>query len=319
MKISPRWWTSPPGSRPRRSRGCAPGRTSRAGGSPCFANCVEPSVEPLSTTTMSPRPLSLQAGETLTEQLAGVVVDDDGADSLLRCRSAGNAQAVSSATSPVIACSQLGSSSQPDSRKAALSSTELAGRGAGRGGSSSAVEIGSTLALSRPAASSDEARRSRTRSSSPGSSRGRCRDGGPSERSTTLAARSAAEVGLPRWSSTKRSASCALGQAQHGLDHVGPGAAVHPGGADDRVAVVELALAAELGAPVDRQRVRGVPLEIGPGERAVEDVVGRQVADVRADQAGRLGDVARAERVDEVGAVGVRARRRRRRSRRPGG
>src|SRR5437764_9445826 len=43
-------------------------------------------------------------------------------------------------------------SGTPDSRKAALSSTELAGRGAGRGGFSSAVLIGCTRPGSIPAA-----------------------------------------------------------------------------------------------------------------------------------------------------------------------
>ena len=88
-------------------------------------------------------PAFQQAGETAPDRLTGVVVDYDCAEPLARCRSsrgpcdAGNAQAVSSATNPVIASSQLGSKLHPDSLRAALSSTELAGRGAGRGGVSS--------------------------------------------------------------------------------------------------------------------------------------------------------------------------------------
>ena len=89
-------------------------------------------------------------------------------------------------------------------RSAALSSTELDGRGAGRGGSSSAVVIGRTLSGSAPAAR----RMSRTKPyqvvapwlvtwKMPGTrAAASCRMAG---------ARSAVKVGQPRWSSTKAS------------------------------------------------------------------------------------------------------------------
>ena len=48
-----------------------------------------------------------------------------------------------------------------------------------------------------------------------------------------------------------------------------------------------------------------VPLDVGAGRGAVEDVVGRDVDDVGADAPGRLGDVAGPEGVDGEGPVGV--------------
>ena len=57
--------------------------------------------------------------------------------------------------------------------------------------------------------------------------------------------------------------------------------------------------------PYTDKRVRVVPFEIRPGRSAVEDVVGRQVADVRPDVAGSLGDITGAEAVHTIGAVGI--------------
>ena len=90
--------------------------------------------------------------------------------------------------------------------------------------------------------------------------------------------------------------------------------AAHPGGphhgrrpAGD---LVDLHLATELAAPVDRAGRGRVPLDVGPIERSVEDVVGRDVDEVGADAGRCLGDVTGAERVDRergvrVGLAGV--------------
>src|SRR5579875_153161 len=126
----------------------------------------------------------------------GVVVDDDGAERQPAHRS--------SATSRPSDSCHGGRSPSPARRRAALSSTEFAGRRAGRGGSSSAVAIGSTRFASRPAArSTSQANPNQVVSpwfvtwKVPG------RRARPS--STTFSARSPATVGQPRWSSTKRS------------------------------------------------------------------------------------------------------------------
>ena len=94
-------------------------------------------------------------------------------------------------------------------------------------------------------------------------------------------ARSAVKVGLPRWSSTKRSGPGLLGQAQHGAHHVGAVRAAHPRRAHHGGPRVELVLAAELAAAVHRHRVGRVPLPVRAGRGAVEDVVGRDVDDMR--------------------------------------
>ena len=81
---------------------------------------------------------------------------------------------------------------------------------------------------------------------------------------------------------------------------VGPAQPARP---DDGRAGPALALTGQLGGAVDRRRVRGVPLPVGAVGRAVEDVVGRHVDDVRAHQRGGLGDVAGADGIHGVGRV----------------
>ena len=120
---------------------------------------------------------------------------------------------------------------------------------------------------------------------------------------TTAGARSAVNVGDPCWSSTKRSSPSPSARRSAVRDHVGAVGPAQPARADDGRARPALALTGQLGGAVDRGRVRGVPLPVGPVGRAVEDVVGRHVHDVRAHQRGRLGDVAGADGVDGVGRV----------------
>ena len=194
--------------------------------------------------------------------------------------------------------SQLGSRLQPERRMAALSSTELAGRGAGRGGSRSLVEIGSTRGGSRPAALSTR-RANSYQVVEPWlvtwNDAGMAPEGELDDPFREVGGRGrAARAGR------RRNGALLPARARRStvFDHVAPGPAVHPRRANDRVSGVELALAAELGAPVDRQRVGVVPFDVGPGRGAVEDVVGRQVAEVCSDEAGGLGDVAGAEGVD---------------------
>ena len=217
-----------------------------------------------------------------------VVVDDDCADSRRRRRSALAAQAVSSATSAVdrlLPAPAGGRSPTGAGRRCRARSSP----GGAPGGAARARR-------SRSARPAPGRRRQDRRTSAGEAVPGRralvghvedARRCLPSASSTTVPARSPREVGLPRWSSTKRSGSPARGEAQHGLDHVRPRACRTP--MTVRTIVwprIELALAAELGAPVDRERVRVVPLDVRAGRGAVEDVVGRQVAHVRADERG---------------------------------
>ncbi len=98
-------------------------------------------------------------------------------------------------------------------------------------------------------------------------------------------------------------AVAAAGQAQRGHDHVGAVGAAHPARPHDGRPGSALALARQLGGAVDRRRARCVPLPVGPGAGAVEDVVGRHVDHVRAHQRRRLGHVAGADGVHGVGEV----------------
>ena len=162
---------------------------------------------------------------------------------------------------------QSGRAGSPLRRSAMLSSTELAGRGAGRGGSSSAVRdrlhplgVGARLGEDRP----HEAPPGR------GAAVGHVEDaraGRSRPRVTTAGARSAVKVGDPCWSSTKRSSPVAVGQAQRGRHHVGAVGAAQPAGAHDGRPGPALALARQLGRAVDRRRARRVPLPVGPVAR----------------------------------------------------
>ena len=209
-------------------------------------------------------PAASEARHASDERVARVVVDDD------RAHPPGDVgrrhpQAINSATRSVIGCSQPGSGSHPRSRSAALSRTELAGRGAGRGGVSSLVEMGSTRPGSRPAAPDHQ-----TGKLVPG----RRALVGDVEDARELAERELdgrlGHAGSRRRASalivheTKRLGSRC--QSEHCLHHVRPGPAAHPRGSDDRVTRPELALAPELRAPVDGQRVRIVPLDVRAGE-----------------------------------------------------
>ena len=157
-----------------------------------------------------------------------------------------------------------GSKGSPDSRSAALSSRELAGRGAGRGGSSSAVAMGSTRSGSWPAAASIGP--------------GEAEPGGLALVGHVEGARPAVErqadhgpgqvggEGRARRAGRRRSAAeprVGGGQAQDGLDHVGAVGAAHPGrpdhGGRGAGEASDLGLAAQLAAPVDRARVRAGP------------------------------------------------------------
>ena len=90
------------------------------------------------------------------------------------------------------------------SRSAALSRAELAGRGAGRGGSSSAVAMGSTRPGSWPAASRT-ARAKPNHEVTPALVTWKVPGSRSVPSTARTPARSAVKVGLPRWSSTKRS------------------------------------------------------------------------------------------------------------------
>ena len=65
----------------------------------------------------------------------------------------------------------------------------------------------------------------------------------------------------------------------------------------------KLELAGELRHPVNRKRIWRVPLAIRARRRPVKDVIGREVTDVGAAQASRLGHVAGPNRVDRIGKI----------------
>ncbi len=119
-------------------------------------------------------------------------------------------------------------------------------------------------------------------------------------------ARSAVNVGHPRWSSTKARSAPGRREAQHQLDHVVAVLAADPRRPHDgRVGPGQL-LAGELRDPVHRLRVRRVVLAVRAIERAVEDVVGAHVDEMGADLLGDRRDVADRVGVDRSGDVDVR-------------
>ena len=201
----------------------------------------------------------------------------------------------------------------PTSRSAALSSTELAGRGAGRG----RVELGRGDRLapgagSSPAAASDGARRSSYQVVTPWLVTWKM-PGQPlgGQHGRRPPARSAVKVGQPRWSSTKRSGPSPPARRSTVLTMLAPcGPHTH----DVRTIVgagIELLLAAELGAPVDRQRVGRVPLEVGHAARCRRRRSRSRCRRGGPRPAGRLGHVPGPEGVDGEGPVGIAPRRRR--------
>jgi hypothetical protein len=117
-----------------------------------------------------------------------------------------------------------------------------------------------------------------------------------------------------------------VAEGEHRVDEVAPAGAVEPGRAHDRVLGGRgrhLLLARELRAPVGAKRVHRIGLDprlpgaaAGVLALAVEDVVGRDVHDARADLGRRARDVAGAVAVDSgrgrlgrLGAVDVGPRR----------
>ncbi len=146
--------------------------------------------------------VSTRIGQSLHEGLHAAVPSASakllprGLDATQRIR-----QRVRAATSSASGSWKSRSSGIPAVRRTALSRTLLAGRGAGRGGSSSEVEIGRTTAGSRPAAATTAWANSNhvtapwlvTWWTPP-------RRSSASRRS--IGARSAVNVGQPRWSST---------------------------------------------------------------------------------------------------------------------
>src|SRR5438552_3449460 len=84
------------------------------------------------------------------------------------------------------------------------------------------------------------------------------------------------------------------GKVEHRADEVAPARAEEPGAAHDP-ALEHLALAGELRPAVDRERVRLVRLDVRLALRPVEDVVGREIDNRRAerDHVARAGDVDR--------------------------
>ena len=118
-------------------------------------------------------------------------------------------------------------------------------------------------------------------------------------------ARSAVNVGHPRWSSTNDSGVVLAEQAQHGLDHVVAGLAADPRGTDDRGDRASRSFAGELRDAVDRARVRLVRLHVRPVERPVEHVVGTDLYEVGADDFTGLTEEPDRRAVVALGSVGV--------------
>ena len=243
-----------PGSPRSRSRG-----SSRRGRSAPSVRCAERGEGPVARAVVDdddlPNPGRSQARDTPGERRAGVVVDDHGADAAGRpprsahrerlTRRAG--QATSSATSALTDARQSGSSAMPDSRSAALSSTEFCGRGAGRGGTSSSVEIGSTTAVSPPAAST-------TAQAKPNQvvvpwfvtwNRPLRRS---SDSETSVRARSCATVGL-RAGRRRSAADRRPRGGENGLHHVRSVPADEPRGATTSPSPADLALSPSLERP----------------------------------------------------------------------
>ena len=182
------------------------------------------------------------------------------------------------------------------------------------GGSRSSVAIGPTRSGSSPAASSTE-RANSYHETAPWLVTWNRPVRRPTTRRWTALARSSAKVGCPIWSSTNASRRPVPGQAQDGLHHVVAVEPAHPRGPDDRGVAVQLVLAAQLRAAVHRLRGWGIPLVVGRGLRAVEDVVGRHGTPER-HRLGRAPSTNRAPSALTRNARSGRPRRHRRPSRR---
>ena len=193
----------------------------------------------------------------------------------------------------------------PAARHLALSSTLLAGRGAGRGGSSSADVIGRTISTGWP----DARRISCTNSNhvtAPGVREvedARAAFGGDrTERR--------GEVGRERRAAPlvvdERQVGARRREAQHELDHVVAVLAADPRRPHDGRVRTGQPLTGELRDPVHRLRVRRVVLAVRAIERAVEDVVGADMDEMGADLFGGRRNVADGVGVDRSGDLDVR-------------
>ncbi len=214
-------------------------------------------------------------------------------------------------TSRASASCQSGRRGRPDRRRAALSRTELAGRGAGRGGSSSAVVIGSTAA--RVVAGGRE---DRPGEAVPGGhslvghveSAGEPLGGQHRERPGQVGGEGRAPVLVVDETQRARADAASRRTVPTMLAPWAP--ETH----DVRTTVAsgpDLLLAAPAWS-ARRPRGGGAgPIPVGPVRGPVEDVVGRDVDEMGADAAGRLGHVPGAEGVDGEGAVGIATHRRR--------
>ena len=117
--------------------------------------------------------------------------------------------------------------------------------------------------------------------------------------------RSVVAVGRPTWSVTTESRVLPDSDLlQDRLDEVPARAAEEPRGAHDEAPgkAQRLLLAAPLGASVGRQRADGIVLDVRRALLAVEDEVGRDLDELRAERAARVGQKADGRRVDLDGA-----------------
>ena len=160
---------------------------------------------------------------------------------------------------------QWASGGSPARRRPRLSRTELAGRGAGRGGWSSAVADRADL-VGRAAGGDHD----RLDEAVPGGGSGVGDVEGARSAGCGQPAQGRGEVGGEARAAVlvvdegELAARVGLEQPQHRLDHVRAPRTAHPGGAGDggpgRAA--DLVLAAELRPAVHRARVGGVPLDV---------------------------------------------------------
>ena len=161
---------------------------------------------------------------------------------------------------------QSGSAGSPLRRRAMLSSTELAGRGAGQ----RRVELGGRDGL-HPLGIGAGLGQHRPHEAPPGGGAavGHVEDPGPAvEPEGHDGGRQVGGEGRrPVLVVDEAQLAVALGQAQGGDDHVGAVGAAQPARAHDGRPGPALALARQLGGAVDRGRARGVPLPVGRGRR----------------------------------------------------
>ena len=113
-----------------------------------------------------------------------------------------------------------------------------------------------------------------------------------------------AEVGFPTWSATTPTSSRVSLSLQHRANEIRAERAIDPGGAQNDVVFAALGdepFADELGAAVSPDRAGRIILPIGPSERAVEHVVGREMQKRNAEPRGGLRHMTRPFAVDPNG------------------